>query len=244
MPAEEEADIGLGEALAARTRALAAGNCTSLGPPDLCYCQKKYEASSGRAVAGSIVGGLLGSSSDTGAAGDSKPPQGFYHHVLGLDMSSTAAVATYVASLAAAQEPAGWLAAGSWSITSATYACWDAFGREELRIRVDTGWRARSIIRFDGRGGGETAVISAEFAAWRSALCCVLCALLPMRCLHVLPPLAPEQEPDFLESARALLQPILHLPPPRFSYPPRPACVDPSRSVRRGHTRRRHLPLL
>ena len=155
MLQEDPADINA--TLAARTAALS--SIVSLGPPDLCCVTKSFDKKSSKGL-----GGLLGGA---GAADvEPLPPRGFCHHVIGLDVSSPAPVASYVADLAATQEPAGWLAAGAWRVSGAVYACWDAFGRADLRGRGSIpGGVEASVVRPDGRGGAAEAPLDAD--TWR-----------------------------------------------------------------------------
>ena len=215
---DEEHDPVLHTALAARTRHVCCGTIDSLGPPDLCYIEKEYTPSS----RSSLVGGLLGNSETSNSAAPTMPARGHYHHVLGLDMSSTAPVATYVANLAATQEPASWLSAGSWRIASATYCCWDAFSGDDLRVKVTIpGGVHVSILRPDGRGSCVEAAVSAE--SWhRVALSATLRALTTpprVQCLRILPP-SPAPEEELLESARVLLLSLGSTPTPESGLPP------------------------
>ena len=197
MSSEEEEDSILGAALAARTAG--SSSASSLGPPDLCYLQKSFQRKA-------LVGGLLGAA--TPELGDSTPV-GFFHHVIGLDVSSPAPVATYVAGLAAAQQPAGWLASGTWAVQGAVYAAWDCFARQDLWVRVSIpGGVHASVVTPDGRGGISEA--PADDGAWRrvymSALLRALCPPPATRGLRLLPPpLSPAEESTFLDAARALL---------------------------------------
>ena len=56
---------------------------------------------------------------------------GFYHHAIGVDISSEAPIASYVADLAATQPSTGWLSGTSWQVRGAA-------GRpaQEARVRV------------------------------------------------------------------------------------------------------------
>lgn len=98
-----------GEAIAARDDALAAlADCTGLGPPDLAWLAKvRKQPGSGSSGGGwlgfgSGGGGRRGSGSGggEGAAGvDLSGGSGYYHYVLGGDVSSSAALAAYFARL-------------------------------------------------------------------------------------------------------------------------------------------------
>lgn len=84
----EAVETEFGEAIVARDEAVAAlVNTPGLGPPDLAWLQKARKA----AAPGADAGG------------------GYYHWVLGRDVSSSAALAAYFAELTSRQE------AGSWS---------------------------------------------------------------------------------------------------------------------------------
>ena len=85
MMLEELEDPHLFGALAARNAHLA--DAASLGPPDLCCLQKVFEPRR------NTIGGLLGTA-ESGAPAAEPQAQGFYHHVIGLDVSSPAPVAT------------------------------------------------------------------------------------------------------------------------------------------------------
>ena len=137
-------------------------------------------------------------------------PVGFYHHVIGLDVASPAPIATYIANIAAAQPAAGWLTAGTWRVTAAVYCCWDAFEREDLRVRITIpGGVAVSVVRC-GRDGAWVEGSEPSDAEWQrfslSALLRALCPPPKMPCLRLLPPpLSPEEESGFLHAARAQL---------------------------------------
>ena len=138
----------LGAALEERTAGLS--DAASLGPPDLCYLFKTFEPRRNK-----IVGGLLGA--EESAQPSVASPHGFYHHVLGLDVSSPAPVATYVAELAATEQATSqtsWLASGSWRVSGGVYACWDTFRRQDLRVRVSIPGGVHDII--EGAGENQT----------------------------------------------------------------------------------------
>jgi hypothetical protein len=91
IPEHIEAEFG--DSIVARDEAVALlGKAPGLGPPDLCWLQKAPKARS-----------LLGGSAEA---------QGYYHFVLGRDVSSTAAVAAYFALLNSKVEPSGVLQVG------------------------------------------------------------------------------------------------------------------------------------
>lgn len=86
---EEAEDAQFGAVL--RGRSMALRSSMGLGPPDLCYVHKEYKAPLG--LGGLSVFGMKLSDDRT---------VGFYHHVLGLDVSSPAPISAYVADLARA----------------------------------------------------------------------------------------------------------------------------------------------
>ncbi|KAJ2386334.1 bud site selection protein, partial [Coemansia sp. RSA 2603] len=85
-----------------------------LGPPDLCHIVKAH--SSNR----------------------NEPDIGSYHHVLGVDTSSSASLAAYINSLQYSLNDApGWFgASNSWKITSGTYCSYNAFSNVDLRVQI------------------------------------------------------------------------------------------------------------
>ena len=196
---EEVEDSAVGAALLSRTAALSAAE--SLGPPDLCYVCKTAQRHRG-----ALRGLLGGSTSDD----DTSRSAAFYHHVIGLDVSSPAPIASYVADLAAPQQ-VGWLASTeTWSVTGAVYCSWDCFARMDLRVHISIPGGVRALCVLPD-GNGE---VHADEPTWRrvamSGLLRALCplpALLPMgqpvRSMALA--LAPEDEPAFLDEARALL---------------------------------------
>lgn len=135
---EEAEDGALGAALAVRTAALAQAG--TLGPPDLCYLQKTHERHASK-----LGGLLLGAPVEGGSDGDGRPADGsigFYHHVIGLDTSSPAPIAAYIADLAQAHDThrdqaASFLrASAGWRVRGGVYCCYDAFHEVDLRVRV------------------------------------------------------------------------------------------------------------
>lgn len=89
---QEAIEKEFGESIVARDEATVhlASN-PGLGPPDLCWMQKTPRGSM------------------TGVPGE---PRGFYHYVLGLEVSSSANVAAYFASVTQQQEPVTFLQVG------------------------------------------------------------------------------------------------------------------------------------
>jgi hypothetical protein len=120
---EEAVEVSFSESIVARDDALAVLSAVpGLGPPDLCWLQK------GRGA---------WSPGDDGVAAGS---HGYYHHVLGGDVSSTGAIAGQFAELLAGIERPG-LLAGLWSgsellIQRGFYCCYDAISRTDLRCEL------------------------------------------------------------------------------------------------------------
>ncbi|KAH8551744.1 Chs5p-Arf1p-binding proteins-domain-containing protein [Umbelopsis sp. PMI_123] len=100
----------LGESIATRTDQL--GAFRELGPPDLCHITKT----------------------------NLKPGQkeiGSYHYVSGVDASSSASIAAYLNSLTySIDEHGAWFGKGEWKIRGATYCCYNAFSRMDIRVEV------------------------------------------------------------------------------------------------------------
>lgn len=85
----EAIEAEFGESIVARDESLVVlAGAPGLGPPDLVWLQKAQKATL------------------TSAAGE---PRGFYHYSLGLDVSSSAAVAAYFAELTSRVEPISFL---------------------------------------------------------------------------------------------------------------------------------------
>ncbi|KAJ1823032.1 bud site selection protein [Coemansia sp. RSA 2598] len=63
---------------------------------------------------------------------------GSYHHVLGVDTSSSASLAAYINSLQySLSESPGWFGASNgWKITSGTYCSYNAFSNVDLRVQI------------------------------------------------------------------------------------------------------------
>ncbi|KAJ2767695.1 bud site selection protein, partial [Coemansia nantahalensis] len=102
----------IGEALASRTESL--GMIRELGPPDLCHIVKIHSSNRNEADIGS------------------------YHHVLGVDTSSSAALAAYINSLQySLSDKPGWFGAtNAWKIASGTYSTYNAFSKVDLRVQI------------------------------------------------------------------------------------------------------------
>ncbi|KAJ2613415.1 bud site selection protein [Coemansia sp. RSA 1365] len=85
-----------------------------LGPPDLCHIVKIH--SSNR----------------------NEPDIGSYHHVLGVDTSSSASLAAYINSLQySLNDKTGWFgAANTWKIASGTYCTYNAFSKVDMRVQI------------------------------------------------------------------------------------------------------------
>lgn len=121
IPEHVEADFG--DSIVARDEAVAVlGNNPGLGPPDLCWLQKGQKRS-----------GLL-------QLGGSSEAQGYYHFVLGRDVSSSAAIASYFALLNSKVEPCGMLQglwmASEFVIQRGFYCCYDPLSRMDLRCEL------------------------------------------------------------------------------------------------------------
>ena len=197
---QDSPDAEFGAALRARTAALR--RVDGVGPADLCYLQKAYRAPLGLGGL-KLLGGAIQLTSD-------QPAVGFFHHVVGLDVSSPAPAASYIAELARSHDAGGGLremAAGSWRVVGGVYCCWDAFGRQDLRVSVSIpGGVKASLLRPDG----TTAAAPDAPEGWAqlavSALLRSLCAPPPGFDVRALPPpLSPADEGGFLHAATQLM---------------------------------------
>lgn len=118
IPEHIEADFG--DSIVTRDEAVAVlGKNPGIGPPDLCWLQKSQKRS------------LLGGNTEA---------QGYYHYVLGRDVSSSAAVAAYFALLNSKAEPLT-LLQGLWLTSEFTiqrgfYCCYDPLSRMDLRCEL------------------------------------------------------------------------------------------------------------
>ncbi|KAJ2474843.1 bud site selection protein, partial [Coemansia sp. RSA 2052] len=85
-----------------------------IGPPDLCHIVKIHNPSR------------------------SEPDIGSYHHVLGVDTSTSASLAAYINSLQySLSETLGWFgSSNNWKIASGTYCTYNAFSNVDLRVQV------------------------------------------------------------------------------------------------------------
>jgi hypothetical protein len=119
LPEAIEADFG--DSIVARDEAIAVlGNTPGLGPPDLCWLQKRPKRS--------------------GFFGGSEESQGYYHYVLGRDVCSSAAVAAYFALLNSKVEQRSMLQ-GLWGqaevvIERGFYCCYDLISRMDVRCEL------------------------------------------------------------------------------------------------------------
>lgn len=119
LPEHVEADFG--DSIVARDEALAVlGASPALGPPDLCWLQKCPKR--------------------TGFFGGSGEAQGYYHYVLGRDVSSSAAIAAYFALLNSKVEHRTMLQ-GLWMspeyvIERGFYCCYDPISRLDIRCEL------------------------------------------------------------------------------------------------------------
>eukprot|EP00736_Rhodelphis_marinus_P006034 Rmarinus@m.4447 len=84
----------------------------SLGPPDLCILRKRFD---------NIVV-------------DNPQEYVFFHHVVGLDVSTAAAVSAYIHDIMEKQEEASWLASGEYKVVGGCYCSFDAFSQQDLRV--------------------------------------------------------------------------------------------------------------
>ncbi|MEW5305628.1 MAG: hypothetical protein WDW36_008157 [Sanguina aurantia] len=114
-------ELLFGESIVARDEAtviLSAGR--GLGPPDLCWLQK--------ATVSALTGAKAGE------------PGGYYHHALGRDVSSSAAVAAYFASITMRVEAVPWMR-GFWNsnqvkVQRGFYCTYDPFTRADVRCEL------------------------------------------------------------------------------------------------------------
>ncbi|KAJ1831160.1 bud site selection protein [Coemansia sp. RSA 2711] len=111
----------IGEALVMRTESLGTakqlnpvGMIRELGPPDLCHIVKIHSTNR------------------------NEPDIGSYHHVLGVDTSSSASLAAYINSLQySLNDKPGWFGSGNnWKIASGTYSTYNAFSKVDLRVQI------------------------------------------------------------------------------------------------------------
>lgn len=199
--AEECVDVEVGAAVEARSVALSRG-VAGLGPPDLCYLHKFYKPALG-----------LGGVELFGGAKKEQSLIGYYHHVIGLDTSSSATVSAYFADLTASQQRStSWMASGTWQISGGVYCCYDAFMRQDLRVHivVPGGVRA-TLLRCEGSAVSEEVSPAAWHHASISGLLRALCNSPPLRCLRVMPPpLTPYNEPVFLEAVQRIIRVVGH----------------------------------
>ncbi|KAJ2077432.1 bud site selection protein [Coemansia sp. RSA 988] len=102
----------IGEALGMRTESL--GMMRELGPPDLCHIVKIHSSNRNEADIGS------------------------YHHVLGVDTSSSASLAAYINSLQySLNDKTGWFGStNTWKIASGTYCTYNAFSKVDMRVQI------------------------------------------------------------------------------------------------------------
>ena len=116
----ENIEVEFGDSILARDDAVGQlANHPGLGPPDLCWLQKGAKNT---------------------LTGSTAPPEGYYHHVLGRDVSSTAAIAAYFALLNSLVEHVGmlqslWLAK-EWTIQRGFYCCYDMISQMDVRCEL------------------------------------------------------------------------------------------------------------
>ncbi|KAG2176386.1 hypothetical protein INT43_005620 [Umbelopsis isabellina] len=114
----------LGECIAARTDQL--GAFRELGPPDLCHIVKT-NVKPGQKEASFRVPNRCTNVKQVGS----------YHYVSGVDASSSASIAAYLNSLTyAIDDNAAWFGKGEFKIRGATYCCYNAFSRVDIRVEV------------------------------------------------------------------------------------------------------------
>lgn len=115
----EHVESDFGESIISRDEALSLmAEAPGLGPPDLCWLQK-------------TAVGLLG------GAGE---PGGYYHWTVGRDISSSAAIAAYFASLSTQAEQAsfiqGLFTTSEYKIQRGFYCAYDPFSRMDIRCEL------------------------------------------------------------------------------------------------------------
>ncbi|GLI71473.1 hypothetical protein VaNZ11_016611 [Volvox africanus] len=116
----EHVETVFGEAIVARDESLVVlAGASGLGPPDLCWLQKAPK---------SVL---------TGSSGQAK---GYYHSCLGVDASSSAAVAAYFATLTSLVEPPtflqGLFSTSEVHIERGFYCCYDPLARLDVRCEL------------------------------------------------------------------------------------------------------------
>jgi hypothetical protein len=115
----EHVESDFGESIISRDEALSLmAEAPGLGPPDLCWLQK-------------TAVGLLG------GAGE---PGGYYHWTVGRDISSSAAIAAFFASLSTQAEQAsfiqGLFTTSEYKIQRGFYCAYDPFSRMDIRCEL------------------------------------------------------------------------------------------------------------
>ncbi|GLC39163.1 bud site selection protein [Pleodorina starrii] len=116
----EHVETVFGEAIVARDESLVVlAGASGLGPPDLCWLQKAPK------------------NALTGSSGEAK---GYYHCCLGVDASSSAAVAAYFATLTSLVEPPtflqGLFSTSEVRIERGFYCCYDPLSRLDVRCEL------------------------------------------------------------------------------------------------------------
>jgi len=178
-----------GEALAARDKFIRSTR-NGLGPPDMC-CVYKLQI---RPV--------------IPVALQSPNRIGFFHYVLGADVSSAAAVAAYFGEIVNAQEQGWMLSSAHWKIVGGIYCTYDAFTHSDIRIKVTIPGSVSAYVK-DSSGAKSPAT---EEHWQHVSLCTVLRALYgsdpeahTLTCVRVLPPLpTPASEQRFLTAVRGM----------------------------------------
>jgi len=151
----ENVEAVFGESILARDAAIARlSHSPGVGPPDLAWLQKASKTSSSWGMARS----------------PEAHPAGYYHWVLGPDVSSMAALAGYFAQLTALQE-VGSMFAGLWGGTSVEvqrgfYCCYDPFTRTDGEKSLAWHWEVHTR-----RAACHGSVLMLGLAAKLSAYC-------------------------------------------------------------------------
>jgi hypothetical protein len=137
LPCRIIEDEDLGQAIDARTESLQ--NLRELGPPDLVYLVKQSQKAAGKQI-------------------------GVYHHVTGIDASSSASLAAYVNTLTynAADK--------THKVVSGLYCCYNAFSHLDMRVEVKIPGSVESYC-MDERGDRRVATESLWLETF---LCAVL----------------------------------------------------------------------
>jgi len=103
-------ELTIGESMKTRTNSI--DKISELGPPDLCYILKTNNKINAN--------------------------ESSYHHVLGINASSSASLATYINKLINSVEnkSSSWLPLSSWKITNGIFCCYNIFSKVDIRVEV------------------------------------------------------------------------------------------------------------